>query len=275
MTALIKVVGRKPRVSTSDGHGYSTPGKETPPLPQRNGQRMKEKEFNEAVQNYLHIELTRCGIDHLDVAPGRTDIPLKDRAKASNDFKADLHIDIHANAFDGVLNDNAGGIETFAHFGYPKTVEIAKVIHRHVMKGTKMKDRGVKNGDWLYMLQNTSAHAVLVELGFMDNKHDVEHLLSDAYRRECARELAEGICEVFGMPYIPEKPAAQAPKPSEASGVFKDVSKGHWAHDYIKHLKDVGIVVGLPDGTFRPDEPMTRAEAAKLISLAIKQFGRG
>lgn len=228
--ALITVMGRKPRVSSSAGHGMETNGKETPPLPQRNGQRMKENEFNEAVQAYLDVELKRCGIDHKDVAPGRTDIPLSKRAKASDDFGADLHIDIHANAFNSILDDKAGGIETFVWFGNATSKAIGQVIHKHLMQGTKMKDRGVKDGSHLYMIKTPKAKCVLPELGFMDNKHDVEHLLSDAYRKECAVELAKGVCEVFGIPYVPENSPS---KPS--SEVNSD------AFEYVEVTEDVNL----------------------------------
>ena len=49
---------------------------------------------------------------------------------------------------------------------------------------------------------------------------------------------------------------------------FTDIA-GHWAEDTITRWADVGIVNGYPDGTFRPDEPITRAELAKIVTLAF------
>lgn len=54
---------------------------------------------------------------------------------------------------------------------------------------------------------------------------------------------------------------------------FKDV-KGHWAEEYIKKLADYGIVCGDEKGNFNPDKPVTRAEAAKMISNALLILGR-
>ncbi|MBQ6795158.1 MAG: S-layer homology domain-containing protein [Clostridia bacterium] len=45
---------------------------------------------------------------------------------------------------------------------------------------------------------------------------------------------------------------------------FKDVS-GHWASEYITQAVKLGIVSGMPDGTFAPDREMTRAEAATIL----------
>ena len=46
---------------------------------------------------------------------------------------------------------------------------------------------------------------------------------------------------------------------------FVDIA-GHWAEKAIEKLAHDGIVSGYPDGTFRPDEKMTRAEVCALIS---------
>lgn len=52
---------------------------------------------------------------------------------------------------------------------------------------------------------------------------------------------------------------------------FPDVEKGHWAFKQIEELSSQGIIVGYPDGTFQPDENVTRAEFA---SMAIKALGQ-
>ena len=51
---------------------------------------------------------------------------------------------------------------------------------------------------------------------------------------------------------------------------FTDVSCDHWAVDYISAIKDAGITVGYPDGTFRPEESVTRAQMAAFIIRAIE-----
>lgn len=43
----------------------------------------------------------------------------------------------------------------------------------------------------------------------------------------------------------------------------------HWAHDCIITLLRHGIIVGYPDGTIRPEQPITRAESAALIAKAL------
>ena len=52
---------------------------------------------------------------------------------------------------------------------------------------------------------------------------------------------------------------------------FPDVSLKHWAASQIDILSDQGVIVGYPDGTFKPDDNVTRAEFA---SMAIKALGQ-
>ena len=49
---------------------------------------------------------------------------------------------------------------------------------------------------------------------------------------------------------------------------FSDVS-GHWAETSIASAVQRGWIVGYPDGTFRPDQPITRVEAMTLINRVL------
>lgn len=44
-------------------------------------------------------------------------------------------------------------------------------------------------------------------------------------------------------------------------GKFPDVNS-HWAEEDIRHMADIGVLEGMDDGLFHPDEPMTRAQFA-------------
>lgn len=57
-------------------------------------------------------------------------------------------------------------------------------------------------------------------------------------------------------------------KPVENSGSFSDIS-GHWAENEIKRAAAFGWISGYPDGTFRPDARITRAEAMTMINRVL------
>ncbi len=58
---------------------------------------------------------------------------------------------------------------------------------------------------------------------------------------------------------------------SAAAIAFPDVSDDYWAASQINLLSEQGVIVGYPDGTFKPDENVTRAEFA---AMAIRALGQ-
>ena len=49
---------------------------------------------------------------------------------------------------------------------------------------------------------------------------------------------------------------------------FSDIS-GHWAQDYINRAANEGWIAGYPDGTFGPDQYITRAEVMALVNEVL------
>lgn len=54
----------------------------------------------------------------------------------------------------------------------------------------------------------------------------------------------------------------------DSASIFSDID-GHWAKEYIERAAKKGWITGYPDGTFRPDRLITRAEAASLINRVL------
>lgn len=50
---------------------------------------------------------------------------------------------------------------------------------------------------------------------------------------------------------------------------YYDLDSGNWAYDAVSSLGGDGIISGYEDGSFRPDNPITRAEFTKLIVSAF------
>lgn len=55
-----------------------------------------------------------------------------------------------------------------------------------------------------------------------------------------------------------------------AGTAFTDVT-GHWAQSFIQEVAQAGLLKGDPDGKFRPDDPVTRAELAVVLSRLLKR----
>lgn len=54
---------------------------------------------------------------------------------------------------------------------------------------------------------------------------------------------------------------------------FKDVSKGNTAYESVKQLAAAGITIGYEDGTFRPNNSLSRGHISTFLARAIKYEG--
>ena len=54
------------------------------------------------------------------------------------------------------------------------------------------------------------------------------------------------------------------------TNAYSDVNRGDWFNNAVSTLSNAGIISGYPDGTFRPNAPITRAEMSKIIALFAK-----
>lgn len=64
---------------------------------------------------------------------------------------------------------------------------------------------------------------------------------------------------------------ALTPVSASVAKIFPDVAANYWAAAQIKELSQSSVIVGYPDGTFKPDDNVTRAEFA---SMAIRALGQ-
>ncbi len=71
--------------------------------------------------------------------------------------------------------------------------------------------------------------------------------------------------------------AAQVPAPNMGPGQFNDLGS-HWAEAFIQGLVNKNLIRGFPDGTFKPEASITRAEYAAIIASTFnlpRQIGTG
>lgn len=59
---------------------------------------------------------------------------------------------------------------------------------------------------------------------------------------------------------------------SLGSKTFTDVAKDHWAYDVIQKAAEAGWISGYPDGSFKPDQPITRAEVVAITNRMLNRF---
>lgn len=69
------------------------------------------------------------------------------------------------------------------------------------------------------------------------------------------------------MPMIPS--LINPPMVMAQNRQFNDVSSNYWAANFINPLVQKGVIAGFPDGTFKPDAPVTRAQFAAMVQKAL------
>lgn len=254
------------KIALDAGHGINTPGKRTP-----DGER--EWAFNNKVllatqaklSNYQGVQILR-----LDDPTGRTDVPLKTRTDKANHWKADVLVSIHHNALAGKWGSH-GGVETFTMDhprANPASPVIASLVNPRIVKAMGLRNRGLKK-DNLHMLRESNMPAILTEGGFMDSTVDIKALRSDAKLKAQGEAIADGLIEYFKL-----KPKQSTPKPSQPKSDtrYSDVPKNHSAYDALERLSEAGVITGYPDGTYRPNDSLTRSHIAIIIDRLIRHL---
>lgn len=74
---------------------------------------------------------------------------------------------------------------------------------------------------------------------------------------------------VYIPPTQPETEDPGKEDPETEVMTFTDVPENHWAAEYISKATKMGVFKGYEDGSFKPNNPLTRAQAASLLARAL------
>ena len=55
----------------------------------------------------------------------------------------------------------------------------------------------------------------------------------------------------------------------EYQGLFPDVPENMWYAKFVEAASELGLITGYPDGTFRPEQNITRAEACTIVNRTL------
>jgi hypothetical protein len=58
---------------------------------------------------------------------------------------------------------------------------------------------------------------------------------------------------------------------AQSTGSFSDVNGSYWARPFIEKLAREDVIAGFPDGTFKPDQAVTRAQFAAIVRKAFSE----
>ncbi|WP_195552969.1 N-acetylmuramoyl-L-alanine amidase [Bacteroides eggerthii] len=191
------------KVLIDNGHGSNTPGKCSP------DGRLREYAYTREIAERLVMELRKNGIDAERIVKEEIDVPLAERCRRVNEYKASeaILVSIHCNAA-GNGSDwmSARGWEAWTSVGKTKADKLATCLYEdaeNCLPGMKMR-KDMTDGDpdkesQFYILRHTNCPAVLTENLFQDNREDVEFLLSERGKRAIVSLHVWGIMKYLGL----------------------------------------------------------------------------
>lgn len=177
-----KVTGKR-YVVIDPGHGGSDCGAI------RNG--INEKDITLDISKRVVSLLEKKGYVVKMTRTNDTYVSLQDRVTISENFKPDIFVSIHVNSSN---SESPTGLET--HYYKDNSLKLAKNIHASMLNNINSKDRGLFKSRF-YVINHTTAPAVLVEIGFISSPVERAQLVSASRKQATAKAIAEGIYEYF------------------------------------------------------------------------------
>ena len=177
------------KILIDTGHGENTPGKRSP------DGKFREYLYVREIADQVVAQLRQRGYDAERIEMEFSDVALAERAKRVNEVcgrmgtKNVILVSIHINAAGNGEWMNAKGWSCYTSIGQTKADKLAdcfyQVAEEQFAARKFRKDLTDGDPDWeagFYMLKKTKCPAVLTENFFLDNKHNVDFLLSNEGR---------------------------------------------------------------------------------------------
>lgn len=196
---------KKPLVFIDVGHGGADAG--------ATFQGYREKDIVLTTSLMLRDLILKSG-DYELVMSRETDkyLTLSERSSMANRVNADISISIHVNSMGGQWAGLAQGIETFIYhptyqtsrlafdvnnYRIRESLRLADAVHNSLMANTTLANRGVRGAN-LHMVREPNMPAILPELGFINNLHDLSIVKTHAFQKTAAESIMQGIDIYFG-----------------------------------------------------------------------------
>lgn len=164
-----------------------------------------EKDINLSIVLFLKEELEREGIKV--VLTRENDEPLytssdtnkkmadmKKRIEIITESQADLVVSIHQNSYP---DEGVKGPQVFYYTASQEGEKLATSIQKSfsLVVGEEQNRRLAKANSEYYLLLHTPCVCVIAECGFLSNLEEADLLITEAYQKQMAKAVAEGIKE--------------------------------------------------------------------------------
>lgn len=201
-----------------------------------------EQEVCRDIARELATDLKRCGFEVKCGDYGT----MYDRVKESNEWKADLHMPIHTNAFDGKVSGTRLMALDLTGAGF----QVCQAVLEPLDKITPGTSSNITANPGLYEIKAAAAPTCYVEVDFHDVPKVAKWLTEN--KAQIGEAICQGICKYYNARYVAAGQTQPAPTPEpQTSGkieglpVVRSGSRG----DAAKILQGALIAKGYPCGS--------------------------
>lgn len=129
-----------------------------------------------------NVRMTRQSDEYVD---------LRKRVSIAHQVNADAFISLH---YDAINNSSVRGYTTYYMNSHQK--ELANYVHKGLGDMISLKNRGVQPGNYLVLRENKQP-AILIELGYLSNPTEEQHVTTRAFREQATHGIYNGIIDYF------------------------------------------------------------------------------
>lgn len=166
--------------------------------------------------------------------------------------------------------------ESAAFFGGAKTASCGKLLRFYKENYQNVPVREIAVGDLGFF--NFSGGVAPEHCGLITHVERsggsilyVKSIEGNTYAEGGSGDDSNGGCVAERTRYPRNIVGVARPKYKEEEPMPKDDIAGHWAEREIRSAIERGLLRGYPDGTFRPEQPVTRAELAVILDRLNKE----
>lgn len=123
------------------------------------------------------------------------------RVQLANKSDADLFISIHNNSTRSGRMSGTKGTQVMYAESSETSRGFAQICLEEVTSALGSRDKGLVEGESIYIIRNSKVPVALIEVGFMTNQEELELLRSEEYQKEAAEGIYNAIMRAFEEGY--------------------------------------------------------------------------
>ncbi len=150
-----------------------------------------EKDITLKTAEILASKLQAAGATVIMTRESDEYVDLRKRVSIGHQADADAFISLH---YDAIENSSVRGFTTYYMHGYQK--DLAKFVHEGLGNMISLRNRGVQPGNYLVLRENKQK-AILIELGYLSNPTEEQHVTTHAFREQASHGIYNGIINYF------------------------------------------------------------------------------